>query len=142
MTRLTPFVSVALVLLAGCSSLSTAGSSPTATQRRFVLPMHSDTVVFECAGLGYDPPIRLHGSPNEDPPAWAQWGDAKHIPVEWPTGYYAIFNPSLTVVAPSGKAVAHDGDDMSTNTSPWRGMFVCASDVRMSVYELPASSPP
>lgn len=80
--------------------------------------------------------MRLHGDPAADPPVWVTWTSAQLIPVVWPDGFFATFNPSLEVRAPNWEIVAREGADVSTDQQAWPGLVICASDVVVHVYRL------
>lgn len=78
--------------------------------------------------------MRLIGSSEATPAAWVHWTGAARIPITWPSGFYAIFDPSLEVAAPDGTVVARAGDDVSSSPNIWTGYVVCASDKVVHVY--------
>ena len=125
----------ALVLAALAASCGPAVSSESGP-RRFRVPTATEVPGIDCAGLGFVPPMRLFGDPNDDPPVWVHWTDATHIPVVWPLGFYAVFDPSLEVRDADGRTVARLGDDVSTNSGVWPGFVVCASNVETRVWRV------
>ncbi len=86
------------------------------------------------------PPMRLVGSPEASPAAWVVWTNDARIPVFWPSGFYATFDPALEVHAPEGPLVARAGDDVSSSPNIWPGYVVCSSDKVVTVYR--AIDPP
>jgi hypothetical protein len=101
------------------------------------LPTRS-TEVGACAGIDYGP-LFLTGRPDLQPPAFARRGD-RLIPIVWPPGFRAVFDPALKIIDEHGIAFAQEGEDMS-NSLIWPGLFVCAGNTRVDVVRSPASRP-
>ena len=120
---------VGLVVL----SCAVAPSRPQGPARHD-LPTASDIPGISCAGLGYVPPMRLFGSSEADPAAWVIWTGHTRIPIMWPSGFYATFDPALEVHSPDGGQVGRAGDDVSTSPTIWPGYVVCAGDKLVQVY--------
>ena len=83
-----------------------------------------------CAGIGMGTLI-LAGRPDLQPPALARWG-SQLIPIAWPRGYRAVFDPALKVLDERGVVVAREGDDM-TDGSVWPDLFICPTRVQIDV---------
>jgi hypothetical protein len=120
---------VGLVVLSCAVAPSRAPGPP-----RHDLPTASDIPGISCAGLGYVPPMRLFGSSSANPPAWVIWTGDTRIPIAWPSGFYAIFDPEFEVHSSDGRLVARAGDDVSSSPTIWPGYVVCAGDKLVQVY--------
>ena len=122
-------------LLVGLAVLSCAGApSRPPGPPRHELPAASDIPGISCAGLGYVPPMRLFGSSAANPSAWVVWTGETRIPIVWPSGFYAVFDPTFEVHSSDGRLVARAGDDVSTSPNIWPGYVVCAGDKSVHVY--------
>jgi len=81
-----------------------------------------------------DPVIyRLSATPGNPPQVVAATNDGRMIPVVWPPGYTATFDPALTVFDPVGKAIAHGGDRLSEEVG-LPGLTVCPGPAGVSLY--------
>jgi len=115
----------------------------------YVLPSIAPAleVDWTCAGVGVSP-LFLEGQLEGGVAAvWA--GTATHrIPLRWPAGYRARFEPGLVIVNRDGMVVAHGGDNMDTGVPPWPGLYVCphGTDVPsgfvVDVYQMAATPAP
>ena len=83
-----------------------------------------------CAGIDMGTLI-LAGRPDLQPPALARRG-SQLIPIAWPGGYRAVFDPALKVLDERGVVVAREGDDMSGG-SVWPDLFICPTSVQIDV---------
>jgi len=68
--------------------------------------------------------MTLAGDPSASPPIWLQW-TSSHVPIIFPVGYYATFEPTLVVHDPTGVAVARQDDDANVNPQRWPGPYIC-----------------
>jgi hypothetical protein len=66
-------------------------------------------VPIACAGTGFAPDVRLHGSATDPRLAWMVWADGSRRELVWPLGYSARFDPGLEVLDEAGHVVAHEG---------------------------------
>ena len=95
-----------------------------------------------CIGMGHNPPWTLHGDPNATPSVWAETGTEQRVPIFWPPGFYAQFDPSLEVSAPTGQRVAREGADLTTDDQVWPGLVICAFGDSVDVFWLSALANP
>ena len=82
----------------------------------------------------------LDGNPAASPPVWVSWR-GKRLPIAFPVGYFAEFTPLLVVKDASGRSVAFQGDDVSTDQFRWPGLVICTSDVRVDVFDVAYRAP-
>jgi len=125
---------------------SVASPSPLAG---YVLPSIAPALEVDwvCAGVGLSPLFlegQLEGGVAE---VWA--GTPTHrIPLRWPAGYRARFEPGLVIINRDGIVVAHGGDNMDTGVPPWPGLYVCPygagvpSQFVVDVYQMAATPAP
>jgi hypothetical protein len=73
-----------------------------------------DGVPVACAGVGYDVgTVTIHGSPADAALTWIVFEpEGRRENLLWPAGYRARFAPGLEVLDPSGRVVAHEGDQV------------------------------
>jgi hypothetical protein len=135
---------VLVALVVGCggvpqptSSAVTASASLAAVEG-YLLPALPAALEANpiCAGVGLSP-LTLRGALVED--AASVWAETvgPNLPVLWPRGYRARFEPDLIVVNSKGDEVARGGTDMSGGTLP--GVLLCpvTSGQDAVIYVLP-----
>jgi hypothetical protein len=64
-----------------------------------------------CAGGGF-PDASIHGSPSDPMVVWLDTGTTR-LPLAWPPGYTARFDPELRVVDAGGSTVFREADPVS-----------------------------
>ena len=91
--------------------------SPQPSPSTVALALRTMAVTGSCAGVGLD--AELHGDPKDPSIAWLTSllpaGDqpdpgADRLEVVWPTGYTAVFDPTLRVIEPTGQTAMQEGD--------------------------------
>lgn len=134
-SRMLPAVIVATAL-GGCVGSSTAGSPdtsgpPTATGLSFPLPTSG---MNGCAGVLFDGPIILEISEGT---TTGRLQNGRIIPMLWPTGFAAWFDPPVwTILDASGAVFAISGQDIGPvmRSGVWAGWETCATLLWLVVY--------
>jgi len=86
-----------------------------------------------CGGVGMGPVLTLQGSEADG--VYGLLNNTQHIPIKWPPGYRAVFEPSLMVLAPNGTPVAKLGDDL-LQPQIRGGLIVCTEGTQIEMIPL------
>jgi hypothetical protein len=109
---LIPIAAALLVLVAAC------GGAPAATPTRSLGPGEHPLPVAKwdagwgqtvlCAGAGFVPERRLHGSPDDPRLVWMIDAFGIRTEIGWPVGYSARFTPNLELLDNRGVVIARE----------------------------------
>jgi hypothetical protein len=132
MPRARGIVVIALIA-SGCGFSPDASDSP--TEVTYELPTVSAPPEFGgCVGEDYGVKLVLSGSPDAAPHAFAERPDGRRLPIRWPQAYGARFSRGLEIVDMNGTVVARAGDEITSPTLAWPGLFVCIGPNDVDVF--------
>jgi hypothetical protein len=116
---------IALVVGCGAAPGTTDPSVPSEVPTRYELPSITPPPGLDaCAGEDTGVKLTLEGSPTSQPVAFARGGNRPTL-IRWPPGYSAVFDPDLEIIDPSLTVVARAGDEITSPTLDWPGLYVC-----------------
>lgn len=115
------------LLLAACQP----GMSPIPSQpgsSRVEIPTRTaEAPGVTCGGGAYTGSMKLTGEATASPSVWLDWMGAT-VPIHFPVGYYATFDPGLTIHDPAGAPVVREGAEANANPRSWTGLYICIDD--------------
>jgi len=92
-----------MLALSGCSA-DPPGPTP------IIRGLHTIPTTGACAGVGLEATIQ--GSPDDPAVAWIQsiGPDVHRLEAVWPSGFHAVFDPTMTIVDGAGRPQMRAGD--------------------------------
>jgi hypothetical protein len=135
-----------ICVVAGCASttptppssagVADSGLSAAPSTNVFRLPTVTAPPNFGgCVGVDLGIPLILDGSPTIEPHAYAVDPGGNELPITWPPGYGARFDPDLEVVTADGSVVARKGDEITSPTLAWPNLTPCIGRGGVTVYQ-------
>lgn len=118
--RLT-LLALAAVVASACTSTSPTGTRPAGDPLPVLAPWPLPTN-YACGGVGMGPELTLEGSHADG--VYALLNGSQRIPIRWPPGYTAMYDPQLSVRDPQGVVVGQAGTDLEQDTLTG-GLLIC-----------------
>jgi hypothetical protein len=114
---------LAALLVAGCQSTRSTGSTGSGGLRTFTWPTN---VLCDASAAARPVSGVLRGEQGEREPVWIEGPRGQHISVVWPAGFTVAFTPAAELRNETGALIARDGDPITlgqTNLDEATGSF-------------------
>jgi hypothetical protein len=127
-------IAMAVAILAGCGAVVSPGTSAIAKPSIDGRPLPTtDPAVNACAGVETGPLV-LTATPTG---IYARTDTGQDLPIFWPPGFRAIFDPTFSsVISDRGAVFATAGEDINpyVETGRWGGYNACVTGSQVFLY--------